>query len=600
MIFKPIILALAGGMILSCSQKGEKLALPSINDGYVNAKYSGAQTSVQGTWGALNCHDPKLFQDDDGTYYVYSTDASIGDFGVKGLQIRKSTDLVHWTCLSDSAIQGNWDKEWTEWVGFTKSGKEPTSWAPTVIKQNGLYYMMHGIITENIMSSKPSAAITLAVASKPEGPFYPAATAAQNDSKILDTFNSLGIKYESSFIVRYSFYEYLHEEFKGANAKKCLNNGMYNGQTGEEEDFAGWLYGFGCIDPEFVTDVATGNLVEFDKNGRKCYALTYGSWKGGIALIYVDSLLLKPVDSNGNVIDFSCDTERGCFGKAIAGGYGAAYEGAQLIFNSDIESYYLFVSMGNLEHEYRVGVGRSASVDGPFYDASGRPMLLDGMNSMQYHSIGSKIKGATQIGKEKPFRCPGGQSILRASDGNVYFACHTRTNFLPGYFFYLQINQLFFNKDGWPVLNVNEYYPLEKRSGPFEMSQVAGEYDVILTERGNKTGKFSGFGYAFPADEINLIDAEPTVSKKININSKGKISGAFKGFIELGEFDERGFQNVKVTLKGKNYNGGKAVFTGVLTLGLDWTLESEEKSPELTFSCLDSSESGEYFMGNRR
>lgn len=46
MIFKPIILALASGMLLSCSQKGEKLDLPSINDGYVNAKYSGAQTSV--------------------------------------------------------------------------------------------------------------------------------------------------------------------------------------------------------------------------------------------------------------------------------------------------------------------------------------------------------------------------------------------------------------------------------------------------------------------------------------------------------------------------------------------------------------------------
>ena len=80
-------------LIFSCASFSFAEAAKDVDD-YVYHKYSGAQTSVQGTWGALNCHDPKLFQDADGTYYVYSTDAAIGDFGEKGLQIRTSKDLV--------------------------------------------------------------------------------------------------------------------------------------------------------------------------------------------------------------------------------------------------------------------------------------------------------------------------------------------------------------------------------------------------------------------------------------------------------------------------------------------------------------------------
>ena len=127
---------------------GENLA------SYVYTKYSNgasdSRESSQTDWKMANCHDPKLFQDDDGTYYVYATDASCGNIGNVGLHIRYSTDLVNWTGVSTSAIQGFWDEDFLAWEGFTASSSETLqnnssytayTWAPTVIKLNGLYYM---------------------------------------------------------------------------------------------------------------------------------------------------------------------------------------------------------------------------------------------------------------------------------------------------------------------------------------------------------------------------------------------------------------------------------------------------------------------------
>lgn len=586
---------LAACSLLACVASGQFFAqsLESV----VHSKYSGSFTEdVQGQWGTLNCHDPKIFQDDDGTFYVYSTDAAIGGKGRKGLQIRTSEDLVKWECLSDSALQDYWDEEWLEWVGF-EDEDDASTWAPTVIKQHGLYYMMHGIIT----GSYPNAAITLAIADNPEGPFYPAKDAAANNKKIAEVLKSLGVSYKSSYIVRYSYAEDFNEDFLSSNPNSTpsYNTGLYNTQTREEADSVGWLNGFGCIDPEFVMDVNTGKLMEYTVAGRKCFAVTYGSWKGGIAQIYVDQASMKPVNpADGKVIDFSADSVNGAFGVCIGGGYGAAYEGAQVIYNSKTGYYYLFVSMGNLDHDYRVGVGRSKNIEGPYLDASGKSMLLDGITSMQFHTIGSKIKGAMQFAKGKSFRCQGGESILRAQDGRILMATHSRTNFLPGWFFYLQINEMFFNEEGWPVLNQNEYYPLEDAMENFTMEDIAGEYEVILTVREGKTGNFSGFGYGDPVD-ANLADANPTVSKKIVINESGNISGSYSGKIELLDKDDEGRQKVAVTLAGEKSGESLGVFKGFVMEAYDWNEGSGKKARKISITTLDSERSGEYFFGNK-
>ncbi|MDR2745805.1 MAG: hypothetical protein LBB77_00035, partial [Treponema sp.] len=46
-------------------------------------------------WGELNVHDPAIIKDGQ-YYYVFSTDASLGNFHPLGIQIRRSKDLITW------------------------------------------------------------------------------------------------------------------------------------------------------------------------------------------------------------------------------------------------------------------------------------------------------------------------------------------------------------------------------------------------------------------------------------------------------------------------------------------------------------------------
>ncbi len=565
-------------------------------DKAVLTKYANANAfnGSQDVWGPLNCHDPKIFQDDDGTYYVYSTDAAIGGAGQKGLQIRTSKDLVHWTSISKSAIQRKWDKDWLKWVNFSMANA--STWAPTIIKQNGLYYLIHGIITDSRSPGNPDAAIALTISSSPTGPFWPAAQAASKDPKIGEVLNKLGVTYTQSNIVRYTWYDRTwDDDDKSITEQYCYNLANYDTHSAQEADTAGaWTYGFGGIDPEFVTDVATGKNVEYDIKGRKCYGFTYGSWKGGIALMYLDCVSLKPVNpADGKEIDAPADTVQGAFGVCVAGGFGAAYEGAQIIYNSENGYYYCFVSMGSLDWDYRVGVGRSKSVTGPYLDAGGKSMYLDAsVSGTGYHEIGSKIIGGCELEKEFSFRCQGGQSILRSQDGKILFACHARTNFLPGYYFFLQVHQLFFTDDGWPVLNQNEYYEdknFTEKLTALKASDIAGNYDAILTVRGSEQSDYKPFGQNEPVTVVTA-DGVPTTSKMISLSADGKVSGAYNGSWTLGA-DGYSFT---VSLDGLGS------FRGYVLKAVDWARKKGKTRQTISFTTIDGEKSGEYFWGNKR
>lgn len=586
----------AAAAVAAVLAAGTAFAAKRDADKSVYTKYASPRSGTQAEWGTLNCHDPKIFQDDDGMYYVYSTDAAIGGAGQKGLQIRRSADLVNWECLNTSAIQRKWDKAWLKWVEFDRAGA--SSWAPTVIKQNGLYYMYHGIITDKDRSGDPVAAIALAVSSSVTGPFYPAHEAAAKDPKIKEVFDSLGVSYEQSLLVRYTYYDRSYtSDDESITMYDMFNTGSYDTQNETDSDFTGMAYGFGCIDPEFVTDVSTGKQMVYNVGGTDCYGVTYGSWKGGIALMYVDTVSLKPVDREGNILDVPADSVEGAFGKAIAGGYGAAYEGAQVIYNSSNGWYYCFVSMGSLDWDYRVGVGRSRSPEGPYIDASGRSMMIGPLNGAgEFHKIGGKIIGSHVLKGELSFRSQGGQSILRTQDGKVVFANHTRTNFLPGYFFFLQIHQMFFTEDGWPVLNQNEYYNdydgKDEALAPLSAEDIAGTYDTILTVRSDRQGDYTFNGDTKPVTGIYLDDAIPTESKEVVLEADGTVKGTYKGTWTLSD------NGYSVVIK----INGLGDFKGYVLKATDWAKNRSTTRKTVTFTTLECSGKGcgEYFWGNRR
>ena len=377
--------------------------------------------------------------------------------------------------------------------------------------------------------------------------------------------------------------------------------------------------------------------MEYNIEGNVCYALNYGSWMSGIAVIYVDKVSLKPIYydyagnsktsitvegttyNQGDELDIPLDYANyvyygssangytgnyGCLGVRVAGGYYAGYEGAQVIYSSETNYYYVFVSMGDLKYEYRVGCGRSDTLLGNYYDASGINMVLtnnddDVNNYKNYHAIGSKIIGAAQFADEYGWRCPGGQSILRTADGKIIFSCHTRTNFRPGYFFYLQCRQLFFTSDGWPLLNQNEYYneyssyttDSKESLTAIPPSKIAGTYDTILTERSAAVSVPEIYGENITR-EYSTTDANVTKSKKMTLTSDGRITGAYTGSWSL---DPDGYS---ITLEI-----AQGTFTGYVMHAVDYARKNTTsyRTIHITTLCSDTSDSakGEYLFANK-
>ena len=629
----------------------------SIKMDYVKNKYANGKTDAaksQTGWNAANCHDPKLFQDDDGTYYVYATDASCGNIGYVGIHVRSSKDLVSWTGWKQSALNAYWDEDFLAWEGFKASSVETKqnsssytayTWAPTVIKQNDLYYMYHGVNADVTMGGKTFAtsSIVLAIASKPTGPFYPASFISSyisgsdtygNDadiSFIKSKLNSLGVTYKQNFLVRYNAV--------GSSAR--AEQSTLDGNKIPNPDYTDANNGrFGCIDPEFVYDMATGEIMKYTIGSNTCYAIIYGSWLNGIALAYVDSVSLKPVykdTANHNIDQITIDgatyktgdpmdipldkasTWSGftpgnyaCLGERIAGGYSAGYEGAQLFYNSNTKYYYLITSCGGLDYEYRCTLGRSDKIEGPYFDAGGQNMVLTSSNAANYHAIGSKIIGSHVLKDEYSFRCQGGLSVWRNKDGEIIFANHARTNFQEGYYFYLQCHQMFFNADEWPVLNQNEYYndytgltkDGKESLTALKMSDVAGTYDTILTVRGTDTATVSSLGIYGASDvssKVNKQDAVPTASKGMVLESDGSISGNYTGTWQLAS------DGYSITIDLKDAEGSAlGTFKGIVMYAVDWARKTNEERFTITFStlCYDesgsSAKAGEFFWGNRQ
>lgn len=570
---KIFFLFLLSIICVSCASNGSAKSGPS--KGVIEAKYQnkGFNQANQSTWGALNCHDPKLFQDDDGTYYVYSTDASIGNMHQRGLQVRTSKDLISWKCLSQSAIRGNWDKDMLDWVGQTPG--DGTTWAPTVIKQNGKYYMFHGIITDAVIDGfdgRPAAWIGLAIADKPEGPFIPA---HKYDSKT----------YKQSALVRYVWANRPTDtKTPNMDYRKCKNSAGYS-----------WFDGFGAIDPEFVYDITSGNMVT-DEYGD--YYMTYGSWKAGIALITVDNETFKPT-YKGQVLDRPLDETKDAYGVKIAGGIGAPWEGAQLVYNSETGYFYLFCSTGDLVNDYSVRVGRSKDVAGPYIDAQKQKMA--DVAGQSCRTTGHKILGGFVFGDGLGWRSMGGMSLLKISDvdnltgkNKMVLCAHSRTNFLSDFYFYVQTRQLYFNKDGWPILNPNEYAGESLKQ--FTVNDLVGTYDVVLTVRDMEVGDVPGFGGVLKSNVVKA-DAKETQSVEVTFNADGTLSGAYTGSWKLLE---DGYSTVIVLEKDGKKLGS---FDGLFTPATDWA-KKEGNRNVITFTALcgiiNEPETGEHLFGNKK
>lgn len=159
----PVVLA--GVLLCSCaSEKATEIKEITYPDEPPKTEWMDkSATGSLEQWGLLNAHDPSIYKDDDGWYYVYSTDAEVSNAAKMGIQIRKSKDLVGWEFVG-------WAMEGLP-VGLPQEIREVvtpmTLWAPDIVKVDGQYRLYYSASA----FGKNTSCISMAVSDRPEGPF---------------------------------------------------------------------------------------------------------------------------------------------------------------------------------------------------------------------------------------------------------------------------------------------------------------------------------------------------------------------------------------------------------------------------------------------
>jgi arabinan endo-1,5-alpha-L-arabinosidase len=254
--------------------------------------------------------------------------------------------------------------------------------------------------------------------------------------------------------------------------------------------------------------------------------MVYGSYSGGI-------FILRMEDSGPN-IGFQ-EPGQG-WGTYLMAGNHAPIEGPFVEYNPQTDSYYLFLSYGGLAANdgYNMRVFRSQYPDGPYYDPDGNNMELIGRTA-SWRDYGLKLAGNWQFlpvdGESATttvgYKSPGHNSVIYdETTGKWLNFFHTR--FVGrGEVHEVRVHQLFFNEDGWPVMNPHRY--AGETIGRYSVDTVSGGYKVI------NHGK----------DVTGVVKT----STQIALNVDGSLGGA------SGDWSMPTPSTIHITLDGVTYKG---------------------------------------------
>ncbi len=420
---------------------------------YVNFNYGGQEVVIRAvmelkmeqqlmviepedrkTYQKITCHDPSIFKDFDGTYYIF------GSFLTGG----STQDLYNWTSL-DARIQGGFSQEVRDQIKAWNKDENADGWngylwAPDIIYNPHMEkYCMY--LSANGDDWKSN--IVLLTADDIMGPYDYAGSIVYGgfDADNYGETDAPKVLGESEIPERY------------------VVNGIANRKWGNM-----WP---NCIDP----------CVIFDDEGNLW--MSYGSWSGGIFML--------ELDEETGLRDYSVTYESNehsdaYFGAKIAGGSYASGEASYIQKIGDY--YYLFISYGALEARggYNVRIFRSQRPDGDYVDLLGNTPYFDRLVQNFNLSVGVRLMGGY---KWRNFNvgqvAQGHNSAFVDDDGRAYMVFHTRTaNGTEGH--NVKVHQLFMTKEGWLVAAPYQTTGEALKPDGYTVSEVAGDYEIILHE----------------------------------------------------------------------------------------------------------------------
>ena len=342
-------------------------------------------------------HDPSIVKDGD-EYYIFGSHMSAAKCG----------DLMSWESIADGYTKSNpvygqiYD---VADQAFAYSGSKksliPTDddgthvWAPDVIynEAQGLYYMYYCTT-----STWNASNLCYGTSKTIEGPYEWQGALIYSG-------------YDKDTIKATDVLDYVDEDYA---LKHYVRNNGYN-----VDDYPN------AIDPS----------VFYDADGRMW--MVYGSWSGGIYLLELDpqtGLVIHPQADPDNNVD-------AYYGKRLLGGGHKSIEGPYILYDETSGYYYLFVSWDyccrGSKSNYRVAVGRSKKVAGPYRDRNGKDMRQGG--------------GTIVIeGDKQEFEAAGHCSAYSFADGD-WFVCHGYCIPKNGVPLLIQ-KKITWTADGWPTL----------------------------------------------------------------------------------------------------------------------------------------------------
>ncbi|MCZ0702459.1 arabinan endo-1,5-alpha-L-arabinosidase [Natronobacillus azotifigens] len=205
--------------------------------------------------------------------------------------------------------------------------------------------------------------------------------------------------------------------------------------------------------------------ITFDRNGEPW--MVYGSFFGGL---YVNKI--NP--STGKFVEYG----RGELIARRSTTVDRAIEGPYIVYNPDLDYYYLFVSYDSLFADYNIRVARSKNISGPFVDFNGLEMT--DIESPQ-HDVGMKILGGYHFDGDDGWVAPGHNSVLK--DGDDYYVCHHIRAAKDKHWNYLHIRKILWTDDGWPLVSPQRYAGETERS--VKIVELMGQWEFIDIEKNN-------------------------------------------------------------------------------------------------------------------
>lgn len=188
----------------------------------------------------------------------------------------------------------------------------------------------------------------------------------------------------------------------------------------------------------------------------------YGSAWDGIYILKLDPAtgLAQSAGDKGTRI-----AQRGFTGSTVNGNI----EGAEIIYNSQLNKYYLFISYDWLETKYNVRVGRADNPQGPFLDFNGV-----NLNAVQDHGpmILAPYRFAGHSGWQGVAHC----SVFQ--DNGQYYMAHQGRPGVDRFYMDMHVRKIFWTSNGWPVVSP-ERYAWEKDS-LISQADIVGEWEQII------------------------------------------------------------------------------------------------------------------------